>query len=85
MRANASIAAVIGSLPLVRGEVASPVQVLLNRPQGVLKGGKRPRRDLRHEDVCALVRLDDEPRAARLRDAPQGTAEMRRRPVMACD
>src|SRR5215218_10525814 len=61
--------------PRVRGEVANSVQVLLNRPQGVLKGRKRPGRDLRHQDVCALVRLDDEPRPARLRDAPQGTAK----------
>src|SRR5215212_450549 len=61
--------------PLVRGAVANPVQMLLDRRQGLLEGGKRPERDLVHDVGRALVRLDDEPRPARSNDAPHRTAQ----------
>src|SRR5215204_1336279 len=46
-----------------------PVQVFLNRPQGVLKGRERSERHVGHDGERALVRLDDEPRPARSSDA----------------
>src|SRR5215207_11265246 len=60
---------------LVRSAMAHPVQVFLNRPQGILKGRERPERHVIHGSRRTLVRLDDEPRPARFSDAPHRTAQ----------
>src|SRR4051794_932704 len=61
--------------PLVRGAVANPMQMLLDRRQGLLKRGEWPERDFVHDVGGSLVRLDDEPRPPRADDAPHRAAQ----------
>jgi hypothetical protein len=60
---------------LVRGAVTSSLRLFLDRPQGILEGGVWPARDTAYDAGCSLGRLDDEPRAPRLSDAPHRAAQ----------